>query len=72
MFFFSLLASVQLAHHAPEGSPYGWHMSCERFHQKAIELRLDENLDTQAKYNLLGYFRSKVENFDQCAKQVMS
>ena len=54
-----LLAFV-LTHHN-EGSPYGWHMSCERFLQRRIEILMDDNLDYRSQRNLIGYLRTKVE-----------
>jgi len=56
----STLLALTLAHHADD-NPYGWHMSCERFLQKRIEILMDDNLDRRSKYNLIGYFKSKVE-----------
>ena len=56
----STLLALTLAHHN-DANPYGWHMSCERFLQKRIEILMDDNLDRRSKYNLIGYFRSKVE-----------
>ena len=31
------------------------------FYKKRIEILMDDNLDRRSKYNLLGYFKSKVE-----------
>lgn len=59
----SILLALTLAHHQ-DGSPYGWHMSCERFLQRRVEILMDDNLDRRAKYNLIGYLKSKVEG--QC------
>jgi len=56
----ALLLALNLAHH-DDGNPYGWHMSCERFLQKRVEILMDDNLDRRTKYNLIGYFRTKVE-----------
>ena len=58
----TLLLALTLAHHDP--SPYGWHMSCERFLQRRVEILMDDNLDRRTKYNLIGYLKSKVEG--QC------
>ena len=54
------LLAMTLAHH-DDGNPYGWHMTCERFLQKRVEILMDDNLDRRSKYNLLGYLRTKVE-----------
>ena len=56
----SILLAFTLAHHN-DANPYGWHMSCERFLQRRIEILMDGNLDRRSKYNLLGYLKSKVE-----------
>jgi len=55
----STLLALTLAHHN-DTSPYGWHLSCERFLQKRIEILLDNNLDQRSKYNLIGYLSTKV------------
>jgi hypothetical protein len=54
------LIAFVLTHHN-EGSPYGWHMSCERFLQRRIEILMDDNLDYRSQRNLIGYLRTKVE-----------
>jgi len=56
----SLLLAFTLVHHADDSS-YGWHMSCERFQQRKVEISMDNNLDQKSKYNLIGYLKSKVE-----------
>ena len=55
----STLLAFTLAHHN-DASAYGWHMSCERWLEKSIEIQLDSNLDQESKYNLIGYLRRKV------------
>ena len=55
----STLLALTLAHHN-DMSSYGWHMSCERFLQKRIEILMDDNLDRRSKYNLIGYLSTKV------------
>jgi hypothetical protein len=60
---FSVLLALTLAHHNDQ-SPYGWHMSCERFLQRKVEIQMDPNLDQRSKHNLIGYLKSKVEG--QC------
>ncbi|ADO99371.1 hypothetical protein Syn19_186 [Synechococcus phage Syn19] len=59
----STLLALTLAHHN-DGNPYGWHMSCERFLQKRVEIHLDGNLDFRSKRNLILYFQTKVDG--QC------
>jgi hypothetical protein len=56
------LLAMTLAHHDP--SPYGWHMSCERFQQLKIETTLRDDIDLRSKWNLIQYFKTKVEG--QC------
>ena len=58
----SILLALTLASH--DESPYGWHMSCERFLHKRVEIHMDGNLDFQSKRNLIMYFKSKVDG--QC------
>jgi hypothetical protein len=55
----SILLALTLAHHN-DANPYDWHMSCERFLQRSVEIQMDSNLDRRSKYNLIGYLRSKV------------
>jgi hypothetical protein len=55
----STLLAFTLAHHN-DASAYGWHMSCERWLEKSIEIQLDSNLDQESKYNLIAYLRRKV------------
>jgi hypothetical protein len=64
----SILLALTLAHHADD-NPYGWHMSCERFLERRVEILMDDNLDRRSKYNLLGYLRSKVEG--QCTDMLV-
>ena len=35
---FSILLALTLAHH-DDANPYGWHMSCERFLQRRVEIQ---------------------------------
>jgi hypothetical protein len=56
---FSTLLAFTLAHHN-DASPYGWHMSCERWLERSVEIQLDSNLNQESKYNLIAYLRSKV------------
>ena len=42
-------------------SPYDWHMSCERWMEKKIEILRDKNLDYHNKQLLIKYFHSKVD-----------
>jgi hypothetical protein len=55
----SFLVALTLASH--DSSPYGWHMKCEDFLQRSVEIQMDPNYDQRTKYNLIAYLRSKVE-----------
>jgi len=54
-----ILLALTLTHHNDQ-SPYGWHMSCERWIQRSSEIQMDSKLDFQSKMNLIKYLRSKV------------
>ncbi len=56
------LLAMTLANH--DTSPYGWHMSCERFQQLAVETQMRDDIDQRSKWGLINYFKSKVEG--QC------
>lgn len=56
----TLLLALLLAHGAPD-SPYHWHMSCTRWHEKTQEILADPHLDEPNKRFLIRYFRSKVD-----------
>jgi len=55
----TLLLAFTLASHN-EASPYDWHMSCERWLQRSVEIQSDPNLDLRSKLSLIGYLKSKV------------
>ena len=56
----ALLLSLSLnASHSD--TPYDWHMSCERWMEKKIEILLDNNIDDYSKRSLINYFHSKVD-----------
>ena len=48
----SLLLAFTLAHH-DDANPYGWHITCERWLQRSVEIRMDPNLDLRSKNCLL-------------------
>jgi len=54
---FSILLALTLAHH-DDANPYGWHMSCERFLQRRVEIQADPNIDLRSKLGLIGYLKS--------------
>ena len=53
------LAAIVLASHG--SSPYDWHMSCERWQERAVEIMEDENITLQRRRFLVRYLRNKVE-----------
>ena len=55
-----VLLSLMLAHHA-DGTPWGWHMSCERFMERSFEIRMDKHLDYGTQMKLIAYLRTKVD-----------
>jgi hypothetical protein len=54
----SLALALWLSHHGD--GPYDWHMTCDRFVEKRLEIILDDNFTTRQKQRLIDYFRSKV------------
>lgn len=66
-----MLASLALAplpvfaHEAPD-SPYHWHITCERFQQRAVEIAEDENMSYEWRMKLIGYLMSKLEDPASC------
>ena len=58
----SLLASTIFASHADHlTKPYNWHMSCERWQTRSLEIQQDKNLDYDSKRFLIRYLKSKVD-----------
>jgi len=57
MISFVLIVILNASH---SDSPYDWHMSCERWMEKKIEILIDDNLDARNKQMLIDYFRGKV------------
>ena len=41
--------------------PYDWHMSCDRWLERRVEIAKDDHLDPYNKRFLIRYLRSKVE-----------
>ena len=57
-----LLLAMALASHNPSATgPYDWHMSCDRWQTKAVEIWEDEDLPNHDKRFLINYLRGKVE-----------
>ncbi len=57
-----LLGLTILASHADHlTKPYNWHMSCERWMTRSLEIQEDDKLDYDSKMFLIRYLRSKVE-----------
>lgn len=63
-----ILLVFVLTHHN-DGSPYGWHIDCERFLQRKTEILMDKNLDFTSKNNLINYLRTKVK--DRCTQTLV-
>ena len=61
-----LLSSLLLTHHG--NGPYDWHITCDAWETRRIEIMLDPKLPRDAKMRLLQYLRSKLEK--PCANLV--
>ena len=55
----NILAALLIATHGV--GPYDWHMSCERWQQRAKEILADENIPEDQRWFLIRYLRNKVE-----------
>jgi hypothetical protein len=53
------IAAILIASHG--ASPYDWHMSCQRFQERAFEIMADENINIEQRRFLVRYLRNKVE-----------
>jgi hypothetical protein len=61
-----LLGLTIFASHADHlTKPYNWHMSCERWQTRSLEIQEDDSLDYNSKVFLIRYLRSKVQG--ECA-----
>ena len=57
-----LILAMTLASHRPTATgPYDWHVSCERWQARAVEIWEDENLPKKDRRFLINYLRGKVE-----------
>ena len=57
-----LILTLVLASHNPHATgPYDWHMSCDRWQTRAVEIMDDENLPESERWFLVNYLRNKVE-----------
>ena len=56
----ALMLAFTFASHN-DADPYGWHINCERFLSRRVEILMDDDLDRRTKYNLIGYLKSKVD-----------
>ena len=54
-----LLAMLVFASHGD--GPYDWHMSCERWQERAVEIMADEKININQRRFLVRYLRNKVE-----------
>lgn len=57
MHFFALLGAVVIVNHTPTH----WHMSCERWRERASQILMDQRLPEEARVKLVIYLRSKVK-----------
>ena len=55
----NLIAALLLATHGV--GPYDWHMSCERWKERSVEILADENISRDQRYFLVRYLRNKVQ-----------
>ena len=53
------LAALILASHG--NGPYDWHMSCDRWQNRSIEIMADGKLSLKQREHLIRYLRGKVE-----------
>jgi len=57
-----LFLAMILASHRPSATgPYDWHIPCERWQTRAVEIWEDENLPLKDRKFLINYLRGKVE-----------
>ena len=57
-----LLLTLVFASHNPYATgPYNWHMSCDRWQTRAVEIMEDEKLPESERKFLVNYLRNKVE-----------
>ena len=54
-----LFAALLFASHG--SGPYDWHMSCERWQERAVEIMADENVNISQRRFVVRYLRNKVE-----------
>ena len=55
----NIIAALLIATHGV--GPYDWHMSCDRWQQRAEEILADESLPIEKRWFLVRYLRNKVE-----------
>ena len=55
-----LLALIFFSHRPDATGPYDWHMSCERWQARAVEIMADENIPQYDREFLVNYLRGKV------------
>ena len=58
----NILLSMILASHNPHATgPYDWHMSCDRWQKRAVEIWADEKMPESERQFVVNYLRGKVE-----------
>ena len=55
----NVFAALLIAAHA--AGPYDWHMSCERWKERAVEIMADEKISIHQRRFLVRYLRNKVQ-----------
>ena len=55
-----------------ERDPYAWHMTCEYWEQRSLEILQDENIPLGHRWMLVNHFRTKVEGECKHPKDLQS
>ena len=55
----NIIAALLIATHGV--GPYDWHMSCQRWQERAYEILADKTLPKRQRWFLIRYLRNKVE-----------
>ena len=55
----NIIAALLIATHGV--GPYDWHMSCQRWQERAYEILADKTLPERQRWFVIRYLRNKVE-----------
>ena len=55
----NIIAALLIATHGV--GPYDWHMSCQRWQERAYEILADKTLPKRQRWFVIRYLRNKVE-----------